>query len=166
MMLSPSDPSILMGKAFGEMIRPLRDITPLSEVPTGPFAASLLLFIEESIASGITVLDADIRFDLNWRTTVFRGLIAHDEATERLILDNIKDWIGFSEALIETVVSLENHGLKVPSAELLRARIVEARAMVRPDDEFFEGKALDHLTTEAVAEHDRGETVEFTEMGQ
>ena len=38
--------------------------------------------------------------------------------------------------------------------------------MLTPDDEFFEGDALDELATRGIEADERGETVEFTEMGQ
>ncbi len=166
MTISPGSPSTMMGEAFGEAIRSFRDLDMRSLPSTAAETASIRLFVEEAVANGSSLFDAFLRFDVNWRTAVFRGEIPYDEATESLIADNIRKWVENGEAFLSVVDQLEAGGMVLPDVEPFRSRVAEGRGMLTPDDEFFEGEGLDELTARAIDEDDRGLTVEFKAMGE
>jgi hypothetical protein len=166
MMISPADPSIRMGKAFGESVRPLSLASLLGRPATAAEIGSLVLTIDEAVGVGNMAFDAYIRFDLNWRTAMSGGKVEYDESTDNLIRDGLRTWALDAARLVSVVDSLAGFEVATVPLETLRGRIVEVRDMLTPDDQFFEGEALDRLAGEALAADERGETVPFEVMGE
>jgi hypothetical protein len=164
MTISPASPSTGMGLAFAEVVRSFRGLEGSNRPMSSPDFALLRLFAEEAIAIGVSAFDATLRFDASWRTSVFRGEIPYDAAIESLIGDNIRMWVENGESLLESFDRPTLQRVDLPDFEPIRSRVAAGRAMITPDDEFFEGEGLDELTAQAIDEDERGLTVEFGTM--
>jgi hypothetical protein len=140
-------------------------------VPPSPRAPQaeierLTLMINNSVANAHLALNQILGFDLEWRTSVFKGETEYDAAIEERIEANLKLWADATDLLLTNLDKLKSRGFCPPSLDTLRPLLREVRSMLTPDDQFFEGEALDELTEGAIEQYERGQTVEFQVMGE
>ena len=166
MIFSPADIPNAATIPYGEVVEQVRRIDLGRSKPTSAQISDLMSRIDDSVARTHAAFDFILRYDAKWKTSVFRGETEYDEAIEKRIETALGNLADSSETLVTLLDRSKVYGLHSESLETLRLRIAEIRKMLIPDDQFFEGEALDELASRAIEEDDRGETVEFRVMGE
>jgi hypothetical protein len=125
--------------------------------------ASCLDF-EELLSLGHSAFEAIGHWDAIWHQKVNDLIIPYDADDEQHIFLLYQLWLAPSVLLLEEITRLEKSGYKVTGADTFRLHCDEVRDMMVPDQDFFGAELVEHQD-EALAAHRRGETTEFTEMG-
>jgi hypothetical protein len=164
--LSSVEPAFAMMKTFGEAARhwflPTDGGSPEKNHPDDKVA----LMAQLAVAYANGAFDFIAGFDVLWHTEMFSGATEYKPGEQEMILKTYGEWHANSIQILPTLDRFEAQGRPIQGADKLRANVRKAKGALTPDDDFFEGEELDRLAEEALAADDRGETVEFTEMGR
>lgn len=166
MTFSAADLPVDFPNPLSDLVKALPQVEPKSRQLSAAQIDALTSKVDEAVGPIHTVLDGTLAYDRNWRTAVFRGETEYDQEIEDRIRSSLESWAQGAEAFLSALHHFKSFGIHPAVAETLRPRLAEVRAMLTPDDEFFEGEGLDELTAGALAEDERGETVEFRAMGE
>jgi hypothetical protein len=143
-------------------------VATLTETPTenNSLAPGVSLMAQAIVAFGNGAFESVEGYDVFWHTAVFRNDREYHADEEAKILNAYREWQGKAKRLIDLVASLESQAQPIPGLDLLRLNVRKAESILTDDGDFFEGEALDNLAEQAIAAFERGETEEFTEIGQ
>ena len=116
--LHPPTRSSLMRKAFEKTVRPFLAMLILAWPATVSELAALRILVEESAANGVAAFDVVIRFDLNWRTSVFRGEIEHVTRPPRNSFSKTSGrGVENAESFLSAIDSFQAQALDFPTVE-------------------------------------------------
>jgi hypothetical protein len=166
MIFSVADIPMEMPNPLGEIVEHIPMIELANRNLSQAQIESLTLMANDSVARTHELLERILKYELEWRTSVFQGETEYDGAIGNRIEAALKWWADATEALLSKMEALGQFGFRPASLETLRPRLADVRRMLTPDGEFFEGDELDELTAEALREDERGLTVEFRVMGE
>lgn len=166
MIFSVADIPVQASDPFGEIVEDLRKMERPNLKLTQAQNVEIASKVDDAVARSHSFLDYILQYDVSWRTSVFRGETEYDQKIQDRIEEGLRRWAKATEYLISNLDKLRQNWVCPESLETLRPRLDEVRSMLAPDDEFFEGEALDDLAAKAVTEHESGSTVEFLVMGE
>jgi len=148
--ISSADPADLVNRAFVDASSTTQRGDPGGPPDGTREHVAFRIALGGAVQAGNSAFTLISAHDTAWHTAVFSGEIEHDPADLRAIVDRYQAWLDGSESLIAALDLAESSGAAIEGADELRSNPIEARGVLVPDGEFFEGEALDRLASEAI----------------
>ncbi|HKI35497.1 MAG TPA: hypothetical protein VKA46_26815 [Gemmataceae bacterium] len=127
-------------------------------------AAMCCFDFEGLLAFGLSLYDYINRIDEAWRVKVYRNLVPHDPAVDKVIEELYRGWLKPYDRVLARLSALEKH-FDVAGAKEFRSACREVQGILTPDEEFFIHDRLARLRDEAVDANRRGEAEEMRSIG-
>jgi hypothetical protein len=120
--------------------------------------AMTCLDLEEAISLGIYAFKLVLKADQSHRRASFEGKMKFNEAWEKKTFELFRDWVKNTEAFVKTLELFEQKGFDVGRSNELRSLLSQAKDILTPDDDFFQGPKLDDLKKKAIKANRSGQT--------
>ena len=131
-----------------------------ADLSSGRAVATLIADPASEVASASALFAEISQLDLDWHDLMRDGVTPWSEPEYERLGDLFADWAEAGKVLLSAVESSACGGL-----DQLRTNLRTVEGIMTPDDEFFVHPKFVELRDLALEAAERGETVEFEEMG-